>query len=214
MVSPLESPALLKFFYVAARLRYSYNGRRPEVVRASEIRTQFYLDLWQDAAAKLGASFKVLGNEIVEISRGDAKARVQQNITQIDDPVTVAVAQSKPLVHRLLRERGITRIAPFVAESTLEDLAAFDLVLGEPGAEGSRREGRQAAPLVDPAAGPGPAGPRRGRERCVDASGAAGGRRELSGPRLPHDARATCCDRSSIPIRQPAPVLRAGSRCP
>jgi HAD superfamily hydrolase (TIGR01458 family) len=34
---------------------------------------------------------------------------------------------------RMLRERGLTRIAPFVADSTLEDLAGFELVGGTPG---------------------------------------------------------------------------------
>ncbi len=55
-------------------------------------------------------------------------------------------------VHRL-RERGITRVAPFVAESALEDLAEFELAGGTAAASGNH---------AAPARSAGDAGSRRG----------------------------------------------------
>ena len=75
--------------------------------RGDKYRSEFYAEVWREAAAGLGASVKELGNEILEIRRGQACTRVRQTLTAIDTAMTVLIAADKPLVHRLLAEQGL-----------------------------------------------------------------------------------------------------------
>jgi cyanophycin synthetase len=68
------------------------------------LRGEFYEQLWESAAAEVGARFKALGYGICEISRDGMVTRVQQNCTALDDPVTLSLALNKTLVNRLLDE--------------------------------------------------------------------------------------------------------------
>ena len=109
-------PGLLTILSLACRVRGWYHNRR-----AGEHRSDFYAEVWRDAAARLGASIELLGNEILEIRLGGACTRVRQNTTAIDDPVTLSLAANKPLVYRLMAERGL-RI-PNYLEFQLSDLS-------------------------------------------------------------------------------------------
>src|SRR5882762_5582594 len=93
---------LLKVFYHLRRLRSQLPGRNGTAQSAEQLRGEFYEQLWQSAAAELGAECKRLGYGICEIRRDGLTTRVQQNCTAIDDYVTMLVALNKTLVNRLL----------------------------------------------------------------------------------------------------------------
>lgn len=121
----------LKLLSDVALARYWYRRRHRGSRRADEHRLNFYTEVWRDAAARLGASVEQLDGDVVEIRLGRVCTRARQNTTTIDDPVTLSVAANKPLVYRLLSERGL-RI-PNYFEFTLGGLAeavAFTRRLG------------------------------------------------------------------------------------
>ncbi|HEY5386503.1 MAG TPA: hypothetical protein VIL79_01235, partial [Thermoleophilia bacterium] len=70
-------------------------------------RARFYRTAWADAAASVGATVEELGGGLLDIRSGDPLLRVRENLTSLDDPVTLAVAGDKPLVYRLLAARGL-----------------------------------------------------------------------------------------------------------
>jgi len=124
---------MLKLLSVAARARNWYRGRQSDNCRAEEYRAGFYAEAWRDAAARLGASVELLGNDILEIRSGRAYTRVRQNTTAIDDPVTLAVAGNKSLVYRLLANRGL-RVPNHLA-FTLKDMAQVAAFIARSGSE-------------------------------------------------------------------------------
>ena len=75
--------------------------------RVDRRRSAFYEQLWSDAAAELGGSVRPLRPPLLEIACGGVLLRVRDNVTSLDDPVTVAIADDKPLVYRLLADQGI-----------------------------------------------------------------------------------------------------------
>ncbi|MCU1253290.1 MAG: cphA [Edaphobacter sp.] len=114
-------PTVANVFYIGYRLKEAFRVRRSDTRLALEHRSRFYTELWRDAASQLGASVEVLGNDILEIRRGQVSTRVQQNSTAIDRLVDVAVAVNKPLVHRLLAKRHLR--TPIYCEFTLNEIA-------------------------------------------------------------------------------------------
>jgi cyanophycin synthetase len=94
----------LSLYYKAAqRVR-----RRSKVAGAvAAERSRFYEAAWREAAAQAGAEVRVIGGSALEISRGERRLLVRDNVTSLDDPVTLDVAGDKPLVYRLLAERRI-----------------------------------------------------------------------------------------------------------
>jgi cyanophycin synthetase len=114
-------PSVANVFYVGYRLKEAFRVRRSDTRLALEHRSHFYAELWRDAASRLGASVEVLGNEILEIRLGHVCTRVQQNTTALDNAIAVAVAQKKPLVHRLLAKRRLR--TPAYCEFTLDEIA-------------------------------------------------------------------------------------------
>jgi cyanophycin synthetase len=86
-----------------AFLRYR-NPRRREV--GSKHRA-FYAQAWEEAAAELGASCESLGAGILDIQLGGVHARVVENTTEIDGPVTLAVLIDKALTYDLLEKEGL-----------------------------------------------------------------------------------------------------------
>jgi D-alanine-D-alanine ligase-like ATP-grasp enzyme len=114
-------PSVAKMFYVGYRLKEAFRVRRSDTCLALKHRSHFYTELWRDAASQLGASVEVLGNEILEIRLGQDCTRVQQNTTALDPAIAVAVAQNKPLVHRLLAKRHLR--TPTYCEFTLTEIA-------------------------------------------------------------------------------------------
>jgi cyanophycin synthetase len=114
-------PGMLKLLSVAMRARDWYRGERPDSRCADEHRSRFYAEAWRDAAASLGASVEPLEKDVLEIRLGRACTWTRQTTTAIDDPVTLSVAANKPLVHRLLTQRGLR--TPNYFEFTLSSIA-------------------------------------------------------------------------------------------
>lgn len=106
-VSFRHPPTILHGMSAAYRIREWLRLRRPDYRRAKAERTRFYTATWKEAAASLGARVQTLDDEILEICAEGRCTRVRQNTTAIDDPVTLATAGNKPLVHRLLAQRGL-----------------------------------------------------------------------------------------------------------
>ena len=65
------------------------------------------LRIWSDAARALGAELRQLDGDVLEIRRGERRARVWRHVTGLDDPVALRVALDRPLVHRMLRDAGV-----------------------------------------------------------------------------------------------------------
>ncbi len=66
-----------------------------------------YRDIWQAAAAEVGAAFRILGGDVYEVEKDGRKIRIKNDVLPFDDPVTLEVAGMKPLVYQLLAERGL-----------------------------------------------------------------------------------------------------------
>jgi D-alanine-D-alanine ligase-like ATP-grasp enzyme len=107
MFNPLLHPLVLRgmsmFAMGKAYLRYR-NPRRRAIGRHHRA---FYERAWRDAATELGATFKTLGQGIVEIELDGVCTRAVENTSAIDDPVTLAVLIDKLLTCKILKEEGL-----------------------------------------------------------------------------------------------------------
>lgn len=72
-----------------------------------EHRVAEYREIWMAVAKELGAGFTPLREDIWEIAAGGIKTRINNHQLEFDNPVTLAIAGQKPLVHRLLSEHGL-----------------------------------------------------------------------------------------------------------
>ena len=96
-------------------------------------RTQFYEAAWAEAAAGANGSIKELGGGLLEITCGDVRLRVRNNLTSLDDAVTLQVAGDKPIVYGLLEDRAIPVPSHVVcAASDLATARRFMSGLGKP----------------------------------------------------------------------------------
>jgi len=67
----------------------------------------FYKQTWRDAAATLGGTYKPLGENFSEITVGGVSTRVTENVSGIDDPVTLGILHDKMLTAEILKAEGI-----------------------------------------------------------------------------------------------------------
>ena len=116
-----------------ARLRRSGRSRRGE----------FYVRVWDEAAAELGAEVVELSPRFIEIRRGEASTRVWEYRVPLDDVVTLELAADKVVSSALLRRSGVP--VPRQLEFDRSDRAAAATFLA--------REGRPC--VVKPAGGTG-----------------------------------------------------------
>jgi len=86
------------------RRRYQRTAVKTEIAAR---RARFYHDVWVEAAAATGGSVREVDSRLIEVSCANVIVRTRSNLTSLDDALTVAVAEDKPLVYRLLGERGI-----------------------------------------------------------------------------------------------------------
>jgi len=118
-------------YYVLRRRRYANTGAKKEIAAG---RTRFYRDVWDEAVlAAGGGTVTELDGAVLEIRCGDVVLRTRTNLTSLDDPLTVSVAENKPLVYRLLGERDIP--VPRHRSCSADDLRsawAFAVSLGRP----------------------------------------------------------------------------------
>jgi D-alanine-D-alanine ligase-like ATP-grasp enzyme len=115
----LMHPLTLRARHAAALGRAYLRYRNPRRQRVGREHVAFHEQIWHQAAEQLGASCRKLGDGILEIELGDARTRVLENVTAIDDPVTLAVMHNKPLTHRILTQQGLP--VPRHAAFTLKD---------------------------------------------------------------------------------------------
>jgi hypothetical protein len=87
---------------------------------AKRQRADFYRAAWRGAAAHLDAEVEVLDKDVLAIRKNGQATRVFLNYTELDDPVSLRIAGNKPLVHKLLHERGIP--VPEFREFTLKNI--------------------------------------------------------------------------------------------
>ncbi|MBI5470764.1 MAG: hypothetical protein HY961_00320 [Ignavibacteriae bacterium] len=94
----------------------------PASRRNEHARSEFYERLWRTAAEQIGATFKAFGDGYFEIRLRGRRTLIWQGLVQVDDPVTLKLAGNKPMVHKLLAEKGIR--VPRHAVFTVDALAA------------------------------------------------------------------------------------------
>jgi cyanophycin synthetase len=104
---PLFHPLVLRVAHAAALARAFLRCRNPRRRRVGREHVAFHERLWRETAAEIGASCTPLGSGILEIEYAGARTRVLENVTAIDDPVTLAILHDKPLTHSVLSEAGI-----------------------------------------------------------------------------------------------------------
>ena len=117
-------------YYKARRRLYHRTATKKQVVAG---RTGFYRELWEEAAAQGGGTVTVLERALLEIRAGDVVLRTRTNLTSLDDQLTVAVADDKPLVYRLLEARDLPVPRHLVcAADDLQGAWTFARSLGRP----------------------------------------------------------------------------------
>ncbi len=80
-------------------------GRRREVY--FEQRVDQYRRMWQAIARAAGARFRELAPDLWELERDGRRTRVCNYQMEFDNPVVLAMAGRKPLMHRLLAGHGL-----------------------------------------------------------------------------------------------------------
>ncbi|MFA4964868.1 MAG: hypothetical protein WC709_04425 [Thermoleophilia bacterium] len=91
-------------YYKVRRRLYQRTATKQQVVAS---RTGFYREVWDEAARELGGSVTVLDRALLEVRCGAVVLRTRTNLTSLDDQLTAAVADDKPLSYRLLAARGL-----------------------------------------------------------------------------------------------------------
>jgi len=124
MNSPLVYRPALLALHGAALARALLRFRNPRRRKTGAFVERFHNHMWRSAAEALGATFTPLTDHIAEITLNGVSTRVNENVTTIDDPVTLAVLHDKPLVHRILAAQNLP-VAPHVEFS----LARIDAAL-------------------------------------------------------------------------------------
>lgn len=95
-------------------------------------RGRLYERIWKDAATAIGAEVRELEGGFLEIRRDGATTRVREQLVPRDDPVTLALAGDKPLVHGLLVAAGLPVPEHAVLEARDVDVAAEFIAGGAP----------------------------------------------------------------------------------
>ena len=72
-----------------------------------EHRIDEYRRMWVAVAEEIGASFLQLDDDLWELRVGDKRTRILNYQLEFDNPVVLAMAGRKPLMHRLLSDAGI-----------------------------------------------------------------------------------------------------------
>ena len=81
--------------------------RNPRRRASGRHQDAFYKKTWQEAIESLGGTYRALGPNFSELRLDGKRTRVVENVSAIDDPVTLGVMHDKPLTHQILRGEGI-----------------------------------------------------------------------------------------------------------
>jgi D-alanine-D-alanine ligase-like ATP-grasp enzyme len=121
-------------------------------------RNAVYCRIWREAADALGIEFTDLSRGFYELRAGARHIPLFQQVTPIDDAVTLRLALEKPLVHELLTREGVTipehvefsyaDPAPALALLDRVDRCVVKPASGTGGGEGVTTEVRSAADVA------------------------------------------------------------------
>lgn len=95
---------LMYLFELARTFLYYRDAGRREL---RQHRLAFNERAWREAAETIGASWRPIGGNIAEISLNGVQTRVRDYVSEIDGPVTCALLDQKPLIHKILREHNL-----------------------------------------------------------------------------------------------------------
>lgn len=100
--------------------------RYPSLRRDEQARTEFYVQMWRDAANTLGATFVELVDGFCEVRLGERSTCIYKGLVMLDDPVTLKLAGNKPLVHKMLSDAGLP-VPPYqeFTQGAIEKAEAF-----------------------------------------------------------------------------------------
>jgi D-alanine-D-alanine ligase-like ATP-grasp enzyme len=110
---------ILELWGYALRLKPMLGRAGHQRREAKRLRSQFYEDVWREAAGELGAVVEGLGQGIFKIGCDSVSIRVHNNYTPLDS-VTDDITLDKSLVHSILRSNGLP--IPDHAEFSLNNL--------------------------------------------------------------------------------------------
>ena len=113
------SAEILSRFYWARQRAATHRAAQKTVVDGM---TSFYRSVWEDAALRAGGQLVALSDSMLEIRVAALCLRVSDNVTSLDDPVTLHMAGDKPLVYSLLSAADVPVPRHQVQDSA--DLAA------------------------------------------------------------------------------------------
>ena len=121
MIDLYLNPVSLRTLYFAAMVKAFLRYRNPRRQKSGRHHAAFYRKAWQDAAEQLGGTWTHLDSELSEIEVDGFLTRVDESVSEIDNPVTLAVLHDKPLTHRLLKSEGLA--VPRHAMFSLKDMS-------------------------------------------------------------------------------------------
>jgi cyanophycin synthetase len=99
---------LLKLERLIAQLRKAWDIKRNSSKQVYvQDRVSEYREMWRAVADYIGADFAPLTDDLWEMRLNGIKTRILNYKLQFDDPVTLDTVGKKPLVYRLLREKGL-----------------------------------------------------------------------------------------------------------
>lgn len=100
--------SILEFERLVLRFRKLWEEKRNTSRQVYfEHRVSEYREMWGAIAHHLGGAFHALAEDIWELDLGDQAIRINNHQLELDNPVTLALAGKKPLVHLLLKRQGI-----------------------------------------------------------------------------------------------------------
>ncbi len=97
----------LSGLYVMAMGRAFMRFRDPRRRASGKHHEAFYRRVWKEAAEKIGATHRQLNDEFAEITLDGISTRVFENVSGIDDPVTLRILHDKILTHEILESHSL-----------------------------------------------------------------------------------------------------------
>lgn len=123
---PLVNKSWYRQEMLSARRAFELvRARMPSEQRTMErrfeaLRSRFFNNYWMEVAQDIGADIDAVGDGFYRLSRAGKRTFVRQGEVMLDDHLTLRIAGNKPLVNRLLQERGYS--VPEYLEYELRDI--------------------------------------------------------------------------------------------
>ena len=111
----------LRLLYSLAMGKAFLRFRNPRRQASGRHQDAFYRKTWREAIESLGGTYRELGPRFSELTLGDVRTRVVDNVSAIDDLVTLGVMHDKPLTHQILN--GVNVATPRHAEFSLKNMS-------------------------------------------------------------------------------------------